>query len=319
MRSIMMRAGAVTALALVAAIAIGCAKKKEPAEARDTKPEGIQDTQANRDEKPQSNERNDRPEVLPDALLVSSGESNARAEEGEWGTVKGKVLYDAKADIPENKEATVSNDKAFCLAKGKIYQNEWVVDKKTRGVKWCLVWLSDVKDPKKTDWDAKLIHPDLKEVPKTLTLDQPICTFVPRVIAVREGTKVTYKNSAEVAHNVRMVGGDEGPNINQLIPPGKELEVGSIKARFMPFSYSCTIHPWMKGWIASFNHPYAAVTNEKGEFEIAKAPPGKYRLQVWQESYGFVQKNKNDRGVIITIKPKETTEVKAIEIKKGED
>jgi hypothetical protein len=251
------------------------------------------------------------------ALLSMSPEAFAQKGQG-WGTVKGTILYDAKAKIPENKEATISQDKQFCTSKGKIFQDEWVVDAKSRGVKWVLVWLADASDTKgaKTEWPAKLIHPDLAKAPATLELDQPVCTFAPRMVGIRAETKLIYKNSAKVGHNVRIEGGDLGPVVNQLIPPGKQLDVGAIKARPLPLSYSCTIHPWMKGWIGAFKHPYFAVTNEKGEFEIKNAPAGKYRLMVWHEGYGFVQQNKNNRGIVINIEDKKTTEVKPIEIKK---
>ena len=53
----------------------------------------------------------------------------------------------------------------------------------------------------------------------------------------------------------------------------------------------------------------AVITDEKGNFEIKNAPAGKYRLQVWHEGYGFVQKNKNNRGIIITIEGGKTTTI----------
>ena len=36
---------------------------------------------------------------------------------------------------------------------------------------------------------------------------------------------------------------------------------------------------------------------------------GKFRLQIWQEGYGFVQKSNKDRGIEIEIKGGKTTEV----------
>jgi hypothetical protein len=237
------------------------------------------------------------------------------AADDKWGTIKGQVTYDAKDKLPDNPAVTVTADKNVCM-QGKIFRNEWVVDAKTRGVKNVIVWLSDVKEFRKSEWKAP-IHPDLKKAPATYDLDQPACIFTPRVTALREETKLIFKNSATIGHNVKVEGGDTlGPNINQLIPPGKQLDPVTVKARFIPISYACTIHPWMKGWIASFKHPYFAVTNDKGEFEIKNAPAGKYRLQVWHEGYGFVQKNKDDRGIVITIKGGDTTTVKVPPFKK---
>jgi len=149
------------------------------------------------------------------ALLLTGSLASAEG----WGTVKGKVTYDPKEKLPENPAVTVTADKNVCM-QGKILRNEWVVDPKTKGVKNVVVWLTDVKNFKKADWAAP-IHPTLKKAPATYEIDQPTCTFAPRVIAIQEDTKVIYKNMATVAHNVKVEGGDTlGPNINQLIPPG---------------------------------------------------------------------------------------------------
>jgi len=250
------------------------------------------------------------------ALVALLSAGTVASAEG-WGNVKGTVKYDAGAKLPVNPEVMPSNDKAFCEKGGKIHRNEWVVDAKTRGVKNVIVWLTpvDSKDAE-IDWDEKNTHPKLKEAPAKFVADQPVCTFMPRIIALREETELVFKNSAEVSHNVSMEGGNLGPRINTAIPPGKELSVGKVKARSLPFEYKCTIHPWMKGWVASFKHPYFAVTNDKGEFEIKDAPAGKWRLQVWHEVYGFVQKGKKpnrERGIVIEIKDKETTTAKVPE------
>jgi len=251
------------------------------------------------------------------ALLCAATLASAEG----WGNVKGKVVYDPDAKLPVNEEVKVSNDPEFCTKDGKIHRNEWVVDSKTRGVKNVIVWLTkaDPDEVQKPDWDPKLIHPKLKEIPKTHEADQPVCAFTPRVILLREGTELIFKNSAKVSHNVKIDGGKQlGPEINTAIPPGKSLTVGSIKARHIPIECSCTIHPWMKAWIASFRHPYYAVTDEKGEFEIKDAPAGKWRLQVWHEGYGFVQKSKNDRGIVITVKDGKDTTAKVPPFKQEE-
>ena len=48
--------------------------------------------------------------------------------------------------------------------------------------------------------------------------------------------------------------------------------------------YRCTIHPWMNGWVRVFDHPYYAVTDEDGKFEIKNAPAGKFRIVFWHEN-----------------------------------
>jgi len=258
--------------------------------------------------------------------LVALFTAASMASAEDWGTVKGTVKFDKDSPLPKNPEVEVNNDKVFCTAKGKIHKDEWVVDSKTRGVKNAIVWLSPKGDATlkgAPQWNAKEIHPSLKAAPKKLEVDQPVCTFMPRVIALREETELTFKNSAPVAHNVSIEGGDLGPVLNASIPGGKSLEIGKIKARNLPTPYKCTIHPWMKGWLVSFKHPYYAVTDEKGEFTIKNAPAGEYRLQVWQEGYGYVQKGSKNRGIVFTVKEdkdgKSPTVVKIPELQEPKD
>ena len=45
----------------------------------------------------------------------------------------------------------------------------------------------------------------------------------------------------------------------------------------------CTHHPWMRAYMAVFDHPYFAVTRKDGGFTIDSLPPGTYTMMVWHE------------------------------------
>jgi hypothetical protein len=47
----------------------------------------------------------------------------------------------------------------------------------------------------------------------------------------------------------------------------------------------------MRGWVVVAEHPFYAVTNEEGEFIFENIPPGKYKLQLWQEVLGRVNQD----------------------------
>jgi hypothetical protein len=247
-------------------------------------------------------------------VLLISGPASAQG----WGTIKGQVVFSGK--VPPNPQVVITADKDHCSSKGPIHRNELVVNPKNKGVRWVLVWLAPVKDFNDVD-KVPPIHPSLRKVPEKVEIDQPVCRFIPRMTAMREGTVLMYKNSAPVPHNVSINGGPLGPNLNQLLPAGKgELVIKDVKARFIPFSFGCSIHVWMKGWIGVFKHPYYAVTDADGKFEIKDAPAGKWRLILWQEKVGFViQKSPKDRGKIIEVKNKGTTDLKTIPFKDVED
>ena len=49
------------------------------------------------------------------------------------------------------------------------------------------------------------------------------------------------------------------------------------------FVVKCDVHPWMKAYVAVFDHPYFAVTDDTGKFQIKNIPNGKYEVVAWHE------------------------------------
>lgn len=47
-------------------------------------------------------------------------------------------------------------------------------------------------------------------------------------------------------------------------------------------------HPWQHAYVYIFDHPYAAVSDEKGEFAIKDVPPGIYTVEAWHEAMGKI-------------------------------
>ncbi len=56
-------------------------------------------------------------------------------------------------------------------------------------------------------------------------------------------------------------------------------------------------HTWMSAYIWVSKHPYYAVTDKSGKFEIADVPPGTYKLKAWHEALGTVEQT-------VTVAPK---------------
>ena len=211
--------------------------------------------------------------------------------EQDWGTIKGQVVW-APAKLPEPAKFVAPPGTPACVNvnAGNILLEPYVVDPKTKGVRWAMVWLLDASGDRTKPIP---IHPSLQAVPKAnLVLDQPCCTFEPRVFGMREGQTLIAQNSAAFAHNTNI----SAANFNELLAPGGKKAVPPLNATTVPTPVACNIHPWMTGWIGVFKHPYFAVTDKDGKFEIKDAPAGKYHIVVWQEAVGYVNKgNKNGR------------------------
>ena len=244
------------------------------------------------------------------ALLVLAPRASAQA----WGTIKGQAIY-KNNKAPEAKKLDVKGqDKKACLKNGPIIAEEYVINPKNNGVKWVVVWLAKDDGNGEADFAADLpIHPALaKPKAKSVSMDQPCCKFEPHVAVVRKGQDFIGKNSSTIQHNMN-IQSSKGPNVNQLLVPGGQMVVKADKWKphYLPASVSCNIHPWMQAKIFCFDHPYFAVTDADGNFEIKDAPAGKYRLIVWQEGMGWVagDKGPSKHGKLIDIKAGGVTDV----------
>jgi hypothetical protein len=45
----------------------------------------------------------------------------------------------------------------------------------------------------------------------------------------------------------------------------------------------CDVHPWMRSYISVVDHPFFAVTDEDGKFEIKGLPAGEYEIEAVHE------------------------------------
>lgn len=215
--------------------------------------------------------------TLAVAAVFSDGPAARAADEGV--SLKGQVVWAGEPKTPVTLK--VDKDQGHCLAKGPLLAHIYDINKGNKGLKNVIVWLTKV-DGTKPPVPASLAKPDKPSV----EIDQPMCAFEPRVVAVREGQILVVKNSAPVAHNVSYIGSRaKNPGGNTIIAPGNKYDI-KLKADKQQIALSCNIHQWMKGWARVFDHPYYAVTDADGKFEIKHAPKGEYMLVVWHED-GF--------------------------------
>lgn len=111
-------------------------------------------------------------------------------------------------------------------------------------------------------------------------LDQKGCEYVPQILAVQTGQKVSVKNSDPVMHNVHTVPAAGGGNKedNKAQQAGAADLSFSFPAAENFLKFKCDVHPWMFAWVTVVDHPYFAVTGKDGTFTIKDVPPGKYKI-----------------------------------------
>jgi hypothetical protein len=125
------------------------------------------------------------------------------------------------------------------------------------------------------------------EAPKDpVIIDQVGCQYIPHVVGVMVGQKVLVKNSDAFLHNVHSLAIDNDPfNFGQPNIDAKGKDVSDKIKVTERFIIKCDVHPWMTVHVNAFEHPFFAVSNEKGEFSLPTKglEDGKYTLEIWHE------------------------------------
>lgn len=239
-------------------------------------------------------------------LVAILGSCSFASGQSKWVTLKGQVLAseaDAKS-LSTRTAIAVTADKEHCESKGQLLQDSVLINPKSRGVRNVVVWLRPATQDRASKLPTSAIHPDLS-IGKAKTvnhvIDQPCCQFVPRITLAREGDTLEVKNSAPVNHNVKWMSSENG-EFNVNLGPGQSHKLPSpLKAERTPVGFECNVHPWMKGQVRVFDHPYFALTDEEGLFEIKNAPVGTFHI-VYAHEKGFHKGTEGRYGWPLEIK-----------------
>lgn len=190
--------------------------------------------------------------------------------------VSGKVIY--AGSIPKVERVPVHRDPKFC---GETIPIEAIrVDRGSRGIGGVVVSLDGVVRGKPVEQDNGII-----------LFENRSCRFIPQVTAGVVGSTLEIRNADPILHNthVRKNSRFGDTLINVVQPAGVKVirkpmpESGILDVR-------CDAHPFMRASIHLFEHPYFAVTDDLGRFELTRVPAGTYRLQIWHEMLGSREK-----------------------------
>ena len=221
--------------------------------------------------------------------VVAQGLAYDGGEVKDGGTISGVVKFAGAP--PARKVVEVTKDKEVC---GKEKHLSWeLIVGSDKGIENAVVRLVDVKKGKK--WGST-----------KATLDQRGCVYQPHVTVVPAGGELDILNSDGILHNIHTYS-KANPAINKAQPKFKKVLTEKF-AKPETIKASCDAHGWMSGYIVVSDHPYVAVTDEKGAFSLKDVPPGSYKLELWQETLGQSVKD-------VTVKAKEETKL-SIELAK---
>jgi plastocyanin len=210
------------------------------------------------------------------AVLTAGPVAGGAGQTAARGTIKGRVRL--SGDLPGNPVIRMGRD-PMCAAinRGKQVVQEAVMAGLDGSLANVFVRLQGTFPP----------TPAPKE---PVTIDQRGCVYLPRVIGVRVGQTLQVRNSDSLLHNVHSSTTIKENSFNIGQPIAGMVNEFRLKEEPGMLRLMCDVHSWMTAYIAVVSHPYFAVSNKAGTFEIANVPPGTYTIQAWHERYGPAMK-----------------------------
>jgi plastocyanin len=211
----------------------------------------------------------------PAAAPAGAPAAPAAAAAGS-GTITGKVAWSGTA--PTMEKIKMEAD-AFCKSAHAepVYSQEVVVNPNNT-LQWVFVYIKE---------GVSGTYP----APTTpVTIDQQGCQYHPHIFGIQAGQPLKIVNSDSTLHNIHALP-KKNPEFN-IGQPFKGMEtLKKFDTAEVPVHFKCDVHKWMGAYAGVLNHPFFAVTNDQGAFEIKNVPPGNYVIEAWQEKYGAQTQN----------------------------
>ncbi len=134
-----------------------------------------------------------------------------------------------------------------------------------------------------------------------IQINQQGCVFTPRVIGARAGQTLQVRNGDMTVHNVHSLS-SKGNDFNTSQPVTGMTSRFALRNAEMMLRLKCDIHSWMVAYVGIVTHPYFAVSDAAGSFQIENVPAGVYAIRAWHERYGPVTHTVQIRaGAVATV------------------
>ena len=131
---------------------------------------------------------------------------------------------------------------------------------------------------------------DAQEKLRPIQLKLINATLNPRAQLWRVGQPLDLVNGETAATDFKL-NTLRNASMNLLVRPGQTMRIAApTKSERFPILFESSVFNWLRSSVLILDHPYAAITNARGEFEIPDLPAGAYEFTIWHES-GILQKN----------------------------
>ena len=216
------------------------------------------------------------------ALLLqhASQADQPTSNQSGWGHLFGQLIV--KGTVPQTKNEDIPTDLAICIQGELGIRDDSLRINPNGGIADIFIMLV----PDKTLLPSQ-IHPSYQtNLKKTASLEFKNCRLRPHALMVQTGQELVLKNNDDVGHHCQI--DTLHNNTNLLVARQSQYSLRFPVADPSPGIVRCGIHKWIDAVILIKEHPYSAITNADGFFQIDHIPSGKWKFKFWHSRMGYL-------------------------------
>jgi plastocyanin len=213
--------------------------------------------------------------ILLMALTGGRAASPAKPASSSTGSASASVRGVVKLEgtVPKGKPISMAADPSSAKLHSAPVFSQDIVAGANRGLQNVVIFVADGLADRTYDPPTE-----------PAVIEQKGCMYQPHVIAMHANQKLEVINREPTTHNIHPIPANNR-EWNKAELPGAKVE-DTFAREEIAIPVKCNVHPWMKSYIAVFQHPYFATTGKDGSFDLNNLPPGTYTLKAWHEKLG---------------------------------
>jgi hypothetical protein len=193
----------------------------------------------------------------------------------DGGTISGTIKW--SGPVPRELDLPITKDPQICELDGKKTASlDRLIVGSDGGVANAIVYLKNISAGKPLELPEQRRH-----------LDQRHCRYIPHILLVPRDAELQMQSSDATLHTIHM---DGAATYNLPFPFPNKINSRTMSTPGLVNLRCNGGHVWMNAEMMVVSHPYYAVTDESGQFELTNVPPGTYQIVAWHEGWGLAGK-----------------------------